>query len=143
MFYQVTDNIAADCDAYDRYIASMEEQPAEHCAHCEAEDCLYDLKGERVCVDCLKAQYTHELGYKLVDAEWKDFVRWYYPDSDIDEYLASDIWFSILRPRIEVGIKWNPFFVGAKNPSEYTLWMMQEYCLQDESGWADWLNKNT
>lgn len=141
MFYQVTDNIAADCNAYDRWCAEN-ERPMPLCADCGAEgevfgiNVLYKLNGEEICADCLKSRYTDALGAKFAEAYAKDFARWWYPESDIDEGLAFDIWLDILQPKINAAIK-EPHF------HSYELWLLKEFTLDDLDAWCEWLNKNT
>lgn len=140
MFYQVTDNIAADCNAYDRWCAEN-ERPMPLCADCGAEgevfgiNVLYKLNGEEICADCLKSRYTDELGAKFAEAYAKDFARWRYPDSDIDDGLAIDIWLYILRPQL-VAAQACPHLY--KNE----LGLLKEFVFEDEDAWCEWLNKN-
>ena len=141
MFYQVTDNFAADCNAYDRWCAENERN-TPLCADCGAVgevfgiNILYKLNSEEICADCLKSRYTDERGAKFAEAYAKDFARWRYPDSDIDDGLAIDIWLYILRPQL-VAAQACPHLY--KNE----LGLLKEFVLEDEDAWCEWLNKNT
>ena len=140
MFYQVTDNIAADCAAYDRWLADN-EVPAATCTECGADgeydgvNILYRVGDDELCKDCLERLYTTERGFEFAKKYDKDFARWWYPESDIDDGLAFDIWLDILQPKINAALKESHFH-------SYELWLLQEFTLDDSDAWCEWLNKN-
>ena len=148
MFYQVTDNFAADCDAYDRWCAEN-ERPMPLCADCGADgevfgvNVLYKLDGEEICVDCLKSRYTDELGLKMAEQYYIDFARYAYPESDIDSGLALDIWQRILRPNIKAEMKTKELLAPEYTPAFPTLQLLRDFTLEDGDAWCEWLNKNT
>ena len=143
MFYQVTDNIAADCAAYDSWCAAN----IALCEDCGADPentpvaALFDVHGVNLCVDCLKNRYDDVLGVEMVSQMPHEFVRFMYPDSrHIDDSLADDVWDYILYPKLKSEL-------SAKRvmPSRNydTLYWVEVFCLEDESEWCEWLNKNT
>lgn len=139
MFYQVTDNFAADCDAYDRWCADHEVLPTL-CADCGGSGELYSLDGEEICVHCLRDRYTDERGLAMITQERREFVKWYYPDDDIYSidvvYIVTDYLIAQAKGFIQS---------KALHPHiNYPLLdEIKEYCIQDEWAWCEWLNKNT
>lgn len=142
MFYQLTDNFAADCDAYDRWLADN----VALCEDCGVDpentsiDALYEVHGVRVCIDCLNGRYDDALGMEMVSEKQNEFVQFMYPDSDIDSALASDVWHYILYPKLKAELA-----VKRICPTrDYeTLYYVEQFCLEDSDEWCEWLNKNT
>ena len=147
MFYQVTDNIAADCAAYDRWLADN-EVPAATCTECGADgkhfgvNILYRVGDDELCEDCLKKLYTDEMGFKMAERYYIDFARYAYPESDIDGGLALDIWVRILKPNILSEMKTKELLLPEYKLTFPTLQLLREFTFEDEDAFCECLNKN-
>ena len=138
MFYQCTDNFAADCDAYDRWCA--ESIPL--CEDCGADPentsvaALFRVHGVDLCVDCLKSRYSEALGMEMALQRPLEFTRWRYSDSDLDDDLAHDVWEAILQPRLMTALR-------ARDYKNYDLYLLECWAVDDLEDWCEWLNQNT
>lgn len=147
MFYQVTDNIAADCAAYDRWLADN-EVPAATCTECGADgeydgvNILYRVGDDELCEDCLKKLYTDEIGLAVAEQYFVDFARYAYPESDIDGGLALDIWVRILKPNILSEMKTKELLMPEYKPTFPTLQLLREFTLDDEDSFYACLINN-